>query len=59
MATAILEPVLLTTEELATFLKCSKRHIYTLTERKIVPVVRVGDAFRFDRAKVLAALENN
>ena len=48
---------LLTTEELARFLRFSTRHVANLVRRRIIPRIKVGRSVRFDRVAVLRALE--
>ncbi len=47
-------PVLLTVDELATFLKVSPHTIYYWVGRKELPTIRMGKHLRFDRDGVLA-----
>lgn len=47
-------PVLLTVEELASFLKVSPHTIYYWVSRSGIPAIRMGKHLRFDRDQVLA-----
>ena len=51
---ALLTPVLLTVNELSTFLKVSPHTIYYWVSRSEIPAIRMGKHLRFDRDTVLA-----
>ncbi len=51
-------PVLLTVEELATFLKVSRHTIYYWVSRREIPVLHIGKHLRFDRQSVLAHFQS-
>ena len=50
--------VLLTVEELASFLKVSPHTIYYWVSRSEIPTLRIGKHLRFDRDRVLAHFES-
>ena len=50
---------LLTAKETAEFLGLSEITIYKMTYRKQIPYVKLGRTKRFEKAKLLAWIENN
>jgi excisionase family DNA binding protein len=46
-----------TEEELADRLKCSRRHILSLRKKKLLPVLKLGAAVRYELESVERALE--
>jgi excisionase family DNA binding protein len=47
-----------TTDELACYLRCSRRTIERLVHRGVLHPIRVGRCWRFDREQVFAALNS-
>jgi len=54
--TTITQSGLMTTKELAEFLKFSARHISNLVKSKSIPRIKCGHSVRFDPNAVLKAL---
>lgn len=48
---------LLTTQEIAELLKCSKANVLKLTRAGKIPGIRVGHLWRFDLERVMEALQ--
>lgn len=48
---------ILTLPELAAYLKLAERTVYSYAQKGILPGVKVGSAWRFRRADILAWLE--
>lgn len=53
-----MENNLLTTKELKELLKLSSPTIKLYMNKKIIPYFKIGGNYRFDKEKVLKALEN-
>jgi excisionase family DNA binding protein len=49
---------LMTTRELASFLKFSERHIHNMVRSRRIPRLKLGSAVRFDPVAVMKALKN-
>lgn len=49
-------PEVATKDELAAFLKVSRRHVTNLTRNGIVPSIKLGRSVRYSRASVMIAL---
>jgi len=47
---------LLTEQEEATLLKVSKRHLFTLRQKRLIPFVRLGRVVRYDHDEVVRAI---
>lgn len=51
--------VLLTIEEVATYLNVSKETVYKMTQRAEIPALKVGTQWRFEQASVDEWLKSN
>ena len=50
---------LMTLEEVANYLLVTKKTIYRLLDRRVIPAIRVGHQWRFDKASIDAWLRQN
>lgn len=55
--TARVKTLLLTVEQMAAEIPCSKRHLQNMTIRRLVPVIKFGKLVRYDRDAVFRAIE--
>jgi len=59
MANSIADLQLLTTAELAEFLRISKTGVYRLIEQRIIPYYKIKGVIRFEKHEIVEYLKSN